>query len=188
MLFHLSISVIWRYAQICVRWMDSMSCGQVSFYGNRYQVTSCSSDGFWAWTFNPSTDPHRSLLWWQEGRRRSQNLLIARGPGQSPACESSRAVCLSLCAFHKFVPLIKTHIQNNDEEAILGEFCLHKHTCVPFISDTGAGHFTADLGYTFQTKKKKKKRSLGAGSVHVKFLWRHTRTKIPMNVNTQYVL
>lgn len=35
---------------------------------------------------------------------------------------------------------------------MLTKFHLHKHTCVPFISDTWAGHFNADLGYMIQKR------------------------------------
>lgn len=146
----------------------------LSLRGNGYRVTSYLDDGLWAWSFNLSTDPHRSLLWWQEGGRRSQNLLIARGSGHSPGCKTIRLMCVSLCFFiyvhafgknrHRQRIMMKRQFWENSA-------ALHKHTCVPFISDTWAGHFTADLDYTHQ-------KSVGfPGSVHIKFLWRDTRMK-----------
>ncbi len=141
--FYLSICVR-EYTHECVRegWIRRAAF----LHNNRYRVTSCLDDGFWAWSFNLSTDPHHSLLWWRRGQ--DTEVKTSGSHNVRPAWPSGR--CVSVWSFFMCMHLVKnTHRHNNDEEAILREFCWHKHTCVPFISDIWAGHFTTDLVWVF---------------------------------------
>lgn len=143
--FYLSISVC-EYMHKCV-WIRR-AAGCAALRGNRYRVTSCSDDGFLARSFNPSTDPHRSFSGEGGGTKKSKPLDRTRFRAQPVLRDHQVHVCGRV--FFYVTHLVKTRTENNDEEAFLREFCLHRHTCVPFMSDTWAGHFTIDLVHTLQ--------------------------------------
>lgn len=125
-------SLLCRYAHVCVRWMDSMSWGMLLSIVTVTRWLAAS-----VMVFEPGhlTRALTLIAHCSDDRRGDREVKTSwTHMAQGIAQPARAAECVRLCVwfFLKFVHLIKTHIQNNDKEAILREFCLHKHTCVPF--------------------------------------------------------